>query len=256
MGRKHHRKGQYLYVCTACLIYFFLIFGCATLEGIKNRHIANQHIVKSQMLLSVGDYEGALNENRKILSIIDEGYPRDEAMFNIALIYAHYDNYQKDISKSLEYFKDLIRDYPDSPLSERARIWVGVLSDIEKTEMELQKRKNERVTSNLHLLRGRKLLKEGDYIGSLKENQKIVELNDKSPYRDRALFNMGLIYAHYDNPDKDYERSLNYFGQLIEEYPGSPLAVEARIWQSVLNIIKKTIQVDIEIEEKKKEIGR
>ncbi len=40
------------------------------------------------------------------------------------------------------------------------------------------------------------------------------------------------------------------------EFPHSPLIEEARIWVSVLQAFEKAKQVDIEIEEKKKEMGK
>ena len=51
-------------------------------------------------------------------------------------------------------------------------------------------------------------------------------------------------------PKKNYEKASNYFKQLIEEYPKSLLAEQAKIWVSILDVI----QVDIEIEEKKKKL--
>lgn len=254
MGRKHYGAGQCIQICFACII-FLLISGCVTLDEIKNRHVAGKHLTKSQMLLEVGDYEGALSENQKVQSIVNDGYPGDEAVFNIALIYAHHDNPEKNFTKSLEYFHELIENYPHSPLLEQARVWIGVLEEIEKSEMALQE-KNNRLASNVHLLRGQKFLLNGDYEKALRENQRILKMSAKSPDRDRALFNIGLVYAHYDNPDKDYKKSLGYFARLIKEHPDSPLLGQARIWQSVLNVIEGAKQVDIEIERKKKELQR
>ncbi len=255
MGRKHYGAGQCVHICFACII-FLLISACATLEGIKNRHAVSKHFTRSQMLLAVGDYEGALSENREIRSIVNDGYPGDEAVFNIALIYAHHDNPKKNFAKSLKYFHELIENYPHSPLLEQARIWVSVLENIEKSEMKLQEKRNNRLVSNVHLLRGQKFLLNGDYERALKENRQILEMSVISPLRDRALFNIGLVYAHYDNPDKDYKKSLGYFTRLIKEHPDSPLLGQARIWQSVLNVIEGAKQVDIEIERKKKELQR
>lgn len=255
MGRKHYGAGQCIQICFACII-FLLVSGCATFDGIKNRHAANKQLTRSQMLLAVGDYEGALSEIWEIQSIVNDGYPGDEAVFNIALIYAHHDNPKRDFAKSLEYFHELIKNYPQSPLVEQARIWVSVLEDIEKSEIKLQKKRNNRLASNVHLLRGEKFLLNGNYKRALKENRQILEMSAKSPLKDRALFNIGLVYAHFDNPDKDYKKSLGYFTRLIKEHPDSSLLGQARIWQSVLNVIEGAKQVDIEIERKKKELQR
>jgi hypothetical protein len=42
--------------------------------------------------------------------------------------------------------------------------------------------------------------------------------------------------------------------RVIKEFPQSPRAEESKVWISVLESIEKAKQVDIQIEEKKKEI--
>jgi hypothetical protein len=76
------------------------------------------------------------------------------------------------------------------------------------------------------------------------------------PPGDEAIFNMGLIYAHYGNPKKDNEKSIFFFRKLLNEHPKSPLVEQAKIWIGVLNVIEKSKQVDLEIEEMKKELSR
>jgi hypothetical protein len=41
-----------------------------------------------------------------------------------------------------------------------------------------------------------------------------------------------------------------------KEFPGSPFVEEAKIWVSVLQVFEKSKQVDLDIEEKKKELGK
>lgn len=146
----------------------------------------------------------------------------------------------------------------------------AVLTEKQKGEVrnEESQRKGEtlRILSE-HLLRARKLLEQRDYDGSFKENQKILSLSGQNPPGDEALFNMGLIYAHSWNPKKDNMRSIGFFKKLTKDYPYSPLAVQARIWTGILQeneklsqtiqklnqVIEESKQVDIEIEEKKRE---
>jgi outer membrane protein assembly factor BamD (BamD/ComL family) len=118
-----------------------------------------------------------------------------------------------------------------------------------------------------HLAGGQKLLAQGDYEGALKENQKVLAEASRGPYGDQALFNMGLLYAHYGNPKKDYVKSRGLFEKLAKDYPQSPLADQAKSWVAVLQandalnqaneklneVIKKSKQIDIEIERKKRE---
>jgi TolA-binding protein len=111
------------------------------------------------------------------------------------------------------------------------------------------------------------LLERKDYDGALKESQKVFDLSGKNPPGDEALFNMGLIYAHFGNPKKDYGKSLAFFKRMTIDYPQSPLAEQARIWigmlqeneklnqmiQKLNRVIEESKKVDIEIEEKKRE---
>lgn len=108
----------------------------------------------------------------------------------------------------------------------------------------------------VHLSAADALLAQGDFEGSLKENQKALSLAGKESPGDRALYNMGLIYIHYKNPRKNYEKARAQFEMIVREYPDSTLAEEAKIWNGVLQVIEKLKQVDIDIEEKKKELAR
>ncbi len=113
------------------------------------------------------------------------------------------------------------------------------------------------------LLRSKKLFHLGDYAGSLKESQRILSLPGKNSLKDQALFQMGLIYAHVDNPQRDSGKALDSFKKIIKDYPKSPLADEAKVWVGMLQenvklsqVIEKTKQVDISVEEKKREKAR
>jgi TolA-binding protein len=224
-----------------------------------------------------------LIENQKVLSRSKNISPEDEALFNMGLIYAHFGNPRKDYRKSLDFFLKILNGYPGSPLVEQAKIWVGVLQENEKSSQIIEKSKKtieqtkqmiekleklkrpepvveERGEARERLLRGQKLLSQGDYEGSLAENQKVLTLSARRPPEDEALFNTGLIYAHFDNPKKDYGKSLDYFKRMIKDYPKSPLSEQAKIWIGVLQeneklnqILEKSKQVDIEIEEMKRE---
>jgi len=60
---------------------------------------------------------------------------------------------------------------------------------------------------------------QGNYTASLGKYQQIIE---KYPTAgDRVLFEMGIIYAHPGNEQKDYQKSLECFQKLIKDYPAS-----------------------------------
>jgi len=151
-----------------------------------------------------------------------------------------------------------------TPLSEtKERVKVGGLP-LEKTkgqeEIKGKEKTREQVKANEYLLRGQKLLAQGDYEGSLRENQKTLSVSANNRPGDEALFNMGLIYAHSGNPKKDYGKSLDFFKKLLKDFPQSPLLEQAKIWIGVLQenekltqMLEQSKQVDIEIEERKRE---
>jgi tetratricopeptide (TPR) repeat protein len=113
----------------------------------------------------------------------------------------------------------------------------------------------ERREANEYLILAQNLMAKGDYDGSLRESQKVLGLLKDQPPADTAIFNMGLIYAHPKNPKKDNKRAI-YFFNLIKGYPDSPWAEQAKIWVGVLDGVEKLKQVDLEIEERKRDRSR
>ena len=108
---------------------------------------------------------------------------------------------------------------------------------------------------------------------------------------EEAIFMLGLIYSHPGNPNKDLSRSLDFMKRLAKEYPNSFFGQEAKAWINILLVNEKVgkeneklmkeheklikeneklmkehekmskmleeyKQVDIEIEDKKREKGR
>ena len=59
----------------------------------------------------------------------------------------------------------------------------------------------------------------GSYQVSLNKYQQILEKYPTTA--DRALFEMGIIYSHPKNEQKNYQKSLECFQKLIKDYPGS-----------------------------------
>ena len=95
-----------------------------------------------------------------------------------------------------------------------------------------------------HLAAARQLLTSGDYKAALAENRKVMA-NYPSGLADQALFQIGRIYGHPHNPDRNYQKSLEAFRSLIEKYPASRLRPDAEIWISVIEQFvaqKKQIQ--------------
>lgn len=128
---------MYLYLSIACMIFISLA-GCATLKEMEAKRETPEYFITAQKLLDQGDYEGALRENEKVLSLYDNISPGDEALFNIGLIYAHYGYPKRDYKKSLDLFKRLVKTFPQSPLAGQAKLWIGILQENERLNREIE----------------------------------------------------------------------------------------------------------------------
>jgi outer membrane protein assembly factor BamD (BamD/ComL family) len=69
----------------------------------------------------------------------------------------------------------------------------------------------------------RSRMNKGDYSGALKEYNEIFKRYPKKSPGDKALFEMGILFAYPDNPKRDSSRALGYFKWLVNEFPESPL---------------------------------
>jgi len=284
MGRERIRAWKYVYFCVACLI-FPLILSCAVLQEHRENKEIRGYLLRGQKLLAERNYDAALEAYQKVLSLSPRKPPEDEALFNMGLAYAHFGNPKKDYKKSIDLFLRVLNEHPQTHLAVQARVWVGVLLEstdsIKKAERLKERIKDlERVKQTWkgsekakqpeakwdeygegreHILRSQKFLAQGNYEAAISENKKILSLPDSRSPKDEALFNLGLIYAHFGNPQQDLEKSIEFFKTLIKNYPKSPLTEQAKIWVEILqeneglnHLLQRLKQVDIEIEEMKR----
>jgi len=140
MGREHCRTWKYVYLCIASLICL-TPFGCATTEHARPHHEAQAYLLRGQALLSQRNYDGALSEFQKVLSLPPDNPLEDEALFHMGLVYAHFGNPRRDVDKSVEFFKRLINHHPNSALAEQAKMWVGILEENEKLNQVIERMK-------------------------------------------------------------------------------------------------------------------
>jgi TolA-binding protein len=141
------------------------------------------------------------------------------------------------------------------------------------------------------MVQGQALLERGDFDGSLQHYRRVLLLAGSGPPADSALFNIGLIYAHPENPRRDNEKAVGSFNTVVDRYPQSQWVGQAKIWLGVLReaeksrddierarvvienfrqeveksrqviekskqVIERSRQVDIEIEQKRRDRGR
>ena len=286
MGGKQTGRWKRLYFFVAGLI--LLCFqGCAVPEktkiGIRPQEKAHQYLLRGKELLAQGDFQGALKENQKVLDLAAHQPPEDEALFHMGMIYAHPEILKRDPEKSLHFFNRVAEEFPQSLWAFQARGWVAMLQERNRLtqriehlnrqvkQLQEEKKKGEEERETLQpLLNSRELLSQGKYEEALKEIQKMLAVSPRHPLEDEALFQMGLIYAHPGNSKRDSGKSLGYFKKLIKDYPQSSWTGLAKAWTGVVleneklgqtvdklnQMIEKSKQVDIEIEEKKREKGK
>ena len=160
MGRERTRAGKFIYICAACLIFFPLSscsimkkeFTWSSKQEVSQQKVqtqaepakpASEDLLRAKKLFDLGDYAGSLKENQKILSRYSKNDSRDQALFNMGLIYAHGENPQRDLGKALHFFKTVLKEYPKSPLGGEAKVLIGVLQEYEKLGQVVQKFKQE-----------------------------------------------------------------------------------------------------------------
>jgi len=262
------------------------LFSCAPLQEMRVREEAKATLLRGQKCLAQGDFDGSLNETQEALALSPSQPPADEALYTLGLVYAHFGNVKKDYGRSLGFFEQLMREFPGSPFAQEAKIWANVLQEnkdhaqiienlklateklketvdrLEKAEKSrpVEVRAEERKGTRESLLRGQRSLAQGDFEASLSEMEKVLSQSPGTPLEDEALYTLGLMYAHFGNPKKDYRRSLEFFKRLLKDYPKSPWVEQAKIWIAVIEenaklnqVIEKSKQVDLDIEQKKRE---
>ncbi len=147
MDRKQRGKRKHIFLCIAGLIFLSLA-SCAPLKESIKREVCPRSSTHEFLhtLRTAGDFENALKKCQETLSKSPKNAPGDEALFDMGLVYAHPGNPKKDYKKSVDYFKRLIKEFPRSPLIEEAKMWVGVLEDIDKAmkvDIEIEEKKKE-----------------------------------------------------------------------------------------------------------------
>ena len=85
-------------------------------------------------------------------------------------------------------------------------------------------------------LQGQQLLEEGmdqmvsrQYEASMAKNLTVLNKFPNS-LADQALFQIGLLYAHPENPNRNYQKSLASFNKILNEFAASPLRQQAQLW--------------------------
>lgn len=222
------------------------------------QRISYMHLRQVHIRLEAGDFSEVIQQNLEILHRSATEPPADAALFSLGLVYADNDFPGRDYNRSLDYFRQLAAAFPESPLHAEAGIWIGILENLKGIQQQGESKPllaDNFAWSGLGFGVAGKPLSVKDLAAAINFNETILARSKGKPPADRALYRLGLLYAHYANPKKDYDKSVNYMKRLVKDFPSSPLVEQARTWLSLFDLIAKLQQVDIEIEQKKKEFS-
>lgn len=86
---------------------------------------------------------------------------------------------------------------------------------------------------------GRSMMQKGDYEGALDLFSGILRSHPKKSPGDRALFEMGILFAYPDNPKRSISKASGYFKRLIRDFPESPMRGEVLAWIDTFNRISE-----------------
>ena len=181
MGRNKPPSGVDVFVCLTSLTVL-LLSGCAqVLDGTaraSNQTLANDSLARAKRLFQEGNYEASLKENENALALAAGKTPADEALFNMGLIAAHSNNPAKNYSRALILFDRLVREYPESRLTEQGKVWIEVLREHQKVAEErkgLIQEKQMLTKEKLALAREREKLNQ-----SIEQSRKVdVDIEEK-----------------------------------------------------------------------------
>jgi len=80
-----------------------------------------------------------------------------------------------------------------------------------------------------HLSEGEFMLRTGDYESARKESCILLE-QFAGQMDDRALYLLGLVWVHPDNPQQDTYRADICFRRIVDQYSESPLVAASETW--------------------------
>ncbi|MBI5043890.1 MAG: outer membrane protein assembly factor BamD [Nitrospirae bacterium] len=97
------------------------------------------------------------------------------------------------------------------------------------------------------------LILQNKYEAAMSEFERLSKRHPQSPFSDKIIFNIGLLYLHPDNLKRDVSKGINILEGLIKKYPNSRYTLYAR---PLMLYSKEGIEQKAEIERLKGEIEK
>jgi TolA-binding protein len=280
LGNKSGWTGKYIlyYLAVSYLIAGVTIVACAPVQDKVTAIRAHQQLEQYRENMAAGFFDTVIDQCNQIIDKDETVPPADIALYALGEVYANQNFSGRNYSLAQHYFEKLVENFPDSVLVPEAKIFISLFETIAAREQALAvtdknnaetKKKSAREQAltvidennagtkkkSVSAIKPRKLIVNQDFEEAVKKNLQVVDESGKKKPADEALYNLGLIYVHYDNPAKDYQKSQLYFQQLSEQFPESEFAEEAQIWLGLFETIEKMQQIDKEIEQQKKQLN-
>ena len=219
-----------------------------------------QQLAQYRENLAAGSFETVIRQAKLVLAENETEPPADIALYALGEVYAQPDYEGRDYALSQHYFDKLIKNFPDSKLAPEAKSFIALFETIGAIKKAAASEKKEKPAAVKEkpkaASRPGKVIENHNFAEALQKNMQTLEQAGMKKPSDEALYNIGLIYAHVDNPAKDYKKSQTYFEVLTKQFPDSDYAEEARIWLGLFETIEKIQQIDVEIEQQKKQLTR
>lgn len=251
---------------------------CAPVQRIQDSYgemKAQQQLEQYRKNMAAGFFETVIEQSKQILAESETDPPADVALYSLGEAYANHDFAGRDYALSTFYFEKLITNFPDSVLTLEAKTYINLFKTITAREKETaavkeELMREEKKATAAQILPQKEIIVAPEkkvavphrvvvgqnFEEAAKKNRQIVEKLGLQKPADEALYNLGLIYAHVDNPMKDYKKSKIYFHVLATQFPDSDFIEEARIWLGLFETLEKIQQIDVEIEQQKKQLIR
>lgn len=179
MGNKQDRRGKHLYLFFACIIITpILLSGCA---HFYNELITKPDFEQAEDFMRQGNYNAA---QVKYEQIIDHNpLVGDRALFQAGIIYALPNNKHKDHHRALEYFQQLVNNYPKSRYRQQSDLFISLITDISNKDKKVstQHKQIDKLEQQVDKLKQQvdKLKQQVDEVEKKLEQMKEVDMNLK-----------------------------------------------------------------------------
>ncbi len=196
---------------------------------IKNRDLSKKFAPLAQLRIAdsyvkEGEPELAIAEYRKFLEMYPDHRNAAYAQYQIAMTYFNEiespERGYGGAAKALAEFEKLKKDFPRNPY---------------RDVIELRIEKCRNTIADYEFLVGEFYMKKGSYAAAIGRFEGLLKKFPDYKKIESVLLNLGISYKKSGQREKSEE----YFKQLLEKYPNSPLASDAKKEISSLKAEKK-----------------